>query len=942
MRRLPPSSRPGLAPTSSPQSLSAPRYARRRCPSPRGGPWSAGVTSSIRSLWRWPIRGARRSASTGRPGWARRRLGDECLDVAEAAGRRVLRATADRSTAAIPFGAVAHLMPAQRAGRRRRRGRDQPGRLRQAVRRGPQGARPGRGRVGRSCAAARRRPPARRLLVDDDRPPPCATVRCSASRPWSPASRCPKRVTRWWRDERATRIDLAELDQLGVDTLLHIALEGPLDANGVDRAVGGQPGQHAGAAGARARCAGAAAPRPARRRVVRSTGRSARRRRLREVVEARLGDLDPAARDVLELLALCQPVGLGQLEAAAGLTVLEELERDGLITDPHRRPARVGAPRPSDAWRGAAGRDAGAAAAVDPVGPGATRGGVGRPTARGPAAHRDLAAGGDRPRRSRPAAASGPPGPLRPRLPQRRHARRGPRSPPSRRPPPVWCSASRSTTSARSRRPRRCWPTRPSGPPATTRWCGSRRCAGATSSGDAGVTPTPWRSAGRQRRGWRRLRRATSCSPVRRRSWRSRGARSTRSALLEQVDVAVAPPPRARRHPARRRAGDDRSNGRGDRRQRAGVRRPPGARRRARHRLAGHASCEPARSPWSRRAASARPRRGAARGSTSPPAARMPLGVIWLGVHLARCALAQGRPETALRWTARACTAIDASGFEGLRPAAYAIEAVAHGLLGDAAASAARADEVDALTIGFGFLAPELPLGRAWSLVASGERRRRPASCSSRRRRRRAHRARARRSLAAPRRRPPRRARRRRRPASSHLATASDSALVAARAEHAAALVAADGDRLAAAAERSTPSARSCSPPRPPPPAPTRGGGASEQRRAAALDVRRRRAGGALRRGDDAGVGPRADRRAAHRPRARDRSCWPRPATRAGRSPSGSTCRCARSTTTSAASTTSSACRAAPTLAAALERSEDQPMTPEQLELVRSSYAVAR
>ena len=29
--------------------------------------------------------------------------------------------------------------------------------------------------------------------------------------------------------------------------------------------------------------------------------------------------------------------------------------------------------------------------------------------------------------------------------------------------------------------------------------------------------------------------------------------------------------------------------------------------------------------------------------------ARMPLGVIWLGVHLARCALAQGRPATALR-----------------------------------------------------------------------------------------------------------------------------------------------------------------------------------------------------------------------------------------------------------------------------------------------------
>ncbi len=100
--------------------------------------------------------------------------------------------------------------------------------------------------------------------------------------------------------------------------------------------------------------------------------------------------------------------------------------------------------------------------------------------------------------------------------------------------------------------------------------------------------------------------------------------------------------------------------------------------------------------------------------------ARTPLGVAWLGVHLARCALAQGRPTTALGWTARARTAIDASRLEGLRPAAYAIEAVAHSLLGDAAASAARANDVDALTTGFGFLAPELPLARAWSLVAAG------------------------------------------------------------------------------------------------------------------------------------------------------------------------------------------------------------------------------
>src|SRR5215204_6150305 len=48
----------------------------------------------------------------GPPGVGKTRLGDECLDVAKAAGRRLLRAAADRSAKGVPFGAVAHLMPA--------------------------------------------------------------------------------------------------------------------------------------------------------------------------------------------------------------------------------------------------------------------------------------------------------------------------------------------------------------------------------------------------------------------------------------------------------------------------------------------------------------------------------------------------------------------------------------------------------------------------------------------------------------------------------------------------------------------------------------------------------------------------------------------------------------------------------------------------------------
>jgi ATP/maltotriose-dependent transcriptional regulator MalT len=181
--------------------------------------------------------------------------------------------------------------------------------------------------------------------------------------------------------------------------------------------------------------------------------------------------------------------------------------------------------------------------------------------------------------------------------------------------------------------------------------------------------------------------------------------------------------------------------------------------------------------------------------------ARMPLGVVWLSVHLARCALAQGRPTAALGWTARACTAIDASGLEGLRPATYAMQAVAHSLLGDAAASAARADEVDALSSGFGFLAPELPLGRAWSLVAAGaipaardllvaaaddaeQTGHLPAAAWLLHD---AARVGAETAVAG---------------RLAAVAMSTDSALVAAKAEHAAALVAGDGALLAAAADR--------------------------------------------------------------------------------------------------------------------------------------------
>src|SRR5215204_3268035 len=77
---------------------------------------------------RWPLVGRRDELDTfrraladpgceafclyGPPGVGKTRLADECLDVARQSGRRAIRVTADRATQEVPFGALAHLMPA--------------------------------------------------------------------------------------------------------------------------------------------------------------------------------------------------------------------------------------------------------------------------------------------------------------------------------------------------------------------------------------------------------------------------------------------------------------------------------------------------------------------------------------------------------------------------------------------------------------------------------------------------------------------------------------------------------------------------------------------------------------------------------------------------------------------------------------------------------------
>jgi DNA-binding CsgD family transcriptional regulator len=733
----------------------------------------------------------------GPPGVGKSRLGDECLDAAVVAGRRVVRATAERSTGGVPFGAVAHLMPARALSAFADDDVISPvgfAKLFDAAR-----------KVLAPVGDERGVPV---LLLDDahrldsssltmiDRLMSQRALFCIATVVTGEA--VPETLTRWWRDERATRIDLDELDQLGVDTLLHIALEGPLDA----------------AASAQIWAASRGNMLALRELVLgaRSRGQLVRRdgvwclegplgapTRLREVIEARIGERDLTARTVLDVLAMCQPVGLGQLEAAAGLTVLEELERDGLITirtDGRRETVRLAHPLHGDVLRAGLTALRRRSILLDQSVMVETWGARRREDPVRVATWRLEATGRADPGLLLRAA----------RLARYDHDFRNA------------ATLARAALAAQ--------PSAAAGLVLGE----SLYNLGSFEEAEAVLAVATERAAGddeivrtttvRRRNLFRGCRRDADAVEVGRAAASRVASTAARSellageaevlaisgrpidalALLEQVDVAaprlrvLAAMPRAAACAMLGRTAEALAVSRQAYRDHLALGDEMAIASPGTHRVnrlfamvqAGRLTEAEARGgPWFEVAAEA----------------RMPLGVIWLGVHLARCALVQGRPATALQWTAKACTAIDASRLEGMRPAAYAIQAVAHSLLGDAAASAGRADEVDALSSGFGFLAPELPLGRAWSLVAAGDM---PAA--------RAllltaatdaewtghlpaaawllHDA-ARLGAAAD-----------AEPRLAALAAASDSPLVAARAEHAAALVAGDPPRLAVVADR--------------------------------------------------------------------------------------------------------------------------------------------
>jgi len=761
---------------------------------------------------RWPLVGRREELDSfrralddtaceafciyGPSGVGKTRLADECMGLAEAAGRRVVRATADRSPTVVPFSAVAHLLPMGALSAFDDGVISAVGlaRLLDAA------------RTALASSAGETGVPV--LMLDDahrvdgsslsmiDQLLAGGSLFCVATVLGGEV--VPETVTRWWRDERATRVDLGELDQLAVDTLLHLALEGPVDAaSGAElwRASRGN------ALALRELVLGASA----RQQLAENDGvwilrgPLATSTRLRELVEERLRPLEASARNVLELLALCQPLSLGQLEAAAGITTLEQLERDGLIVarvDGRREIVSLAHPLHGEVLRGRIPVLRARSMLLDQAALVEARGARRREDPLRVATWRLEATGrADAGLLLRAA-----------RLARYDHDFRNAAT--------LARAALEADTSA-----------------AGGLVLGeSLYNLGSFEEAEAVLADAARRASNdgevvriatvRRRNLFRGCRREADAAAVGRAAAAQVTSAEARDELitgdaevlaisghpidaltvLEDVDVNQ---PRLRVLAAIPRASAL-----------AMIGRTAEAVAVSTHAYEDHLAMGDElaiASPGTHRVnllfalvQAGRLDEADEKGRAwfeVAARARVPLGVTWLCVHLARCALSQGRPGAAIRWIERARPIIDASAVEGLRPAAYALEAAAHGLLGDAAASAHWADEVDRLEAGFGFLVPEQALGRAWALVAAGDlpaaraalltgaddaeqnslvpsaawllhdaiRLGAPAPTAAR--------------LAA-------------------LAEVSDSELVAARAEHAAAVVAADGERIGAAADR--------------------------------------------------------------------------------------------------------------------------------------------
>lgn len=292
------------------------------------------------AVQRWPLVGRRselevfeRALGSGTPaglvifgpaGVGKTRLADECLAQAAAARHPVERVVGSRTTADLPLGAVGGLLAT---------GLDRLDSARplnmvslfEETRRGLAERHQGR-RVVTVADDAPLLDPASVALLDYLAAQRAiflvATVRTGEA--------ISDLLTGMWRDGRMERIDLGDLSPTGLDTVLHLALGGPMEAGAQQEfwtVTAGNP-LYVRELVLGGLASGALVERSG---VWHLEGPLSSTSRLFDLVEHRIGVLPEQARSLVELLAQCQPLELSYLETAFPAEVLESLERAGLV-----------------------------------------------------------------------------------------------------------------------------------------------------------------------------------------------------------------------------------------------------------------------------------------------------------------------------------------------------------------------------------------------------------------------------------------------------------------------------------------------------------------------------------------------------------------------------------------------------------------------------------